>query len=157
MDELDRKIIKLLAKNARMTVKEIAKSVCLTSPAVSQRITRLEQSGVIAGYTIVPSNKYDEMAISAIINISVQSKDKEEFFALVEGNESVRRCHHVTGNYSYILNIKCACMQDIENLINKFRQLGQTNTQIILSTPLDRFGVPNFIDEIDGQVDLKEV
>ena len=51
MDDLDRKILSLLAKNARMPVKEIAEQVSLTSPAVSSRIHRLEQEGIIGGYT----------------------------------------------------------------------------------------------------------
>ena len=53
MDELDRSILRLLAQNARMPVKEIAQRVSLTSPAVSSRIHRLEQEGVIGGYTVV--------------------------------------------------------------------------------------------------------
>ena len=53
MDDLDRKIIHLLAENARMPVKDIAQRVNLTSPAVSSRIHRLEQEGIIGGYTVV--------------------------------------------------------------------------------------------------------
>ena len=54
MDDLDHKILQLLAENARMPVKDIAQRVSLTSPAVSSRIHRLEQEGVIGGYTVVP-------------------------------------------------------------------------------------------------------
>ena len=53
MDDLDHKIIQLLAENARMPVKDIAQQVNLTSPAVSSRIHRLEQEGIIGGYTVV--------------------------------------------------------------------------------------------------------
>ena len=53
MDDLDRKILSLLAQNARMPVKEIAEHVSLTSPAVSSRIHRLEADGIIGGYTVV--------------------------------------------------------------------------------------------------------
>ena len=52
MDDLDRKILTLLAKNARMPVKEIAEQVSLTSPAVSSRIHKLETDGIISGYTV---------------------------------------------------------------------------------------------------------
>ena len=53
MDELDRKIIRLLAKNARIPVTDIAQEINLTSPAVSSRIRKLEQDGIIGGYTVV--------------------------------------------------------------------------------------------------------
>ena len=52
MDDLDRKILSLLAKNARMPVKEIAEQISLTSPAVSSRIHKLETDGIISGYTV---------------------------------------------------------------------------------------------------------
>ena len=56
MDDLDRKILALLAKNARMPVKEIAEKVALTSPAVSSRIHKLETDGIISGYTVTLIN-----------------------------------------------------------------------------------------------------
>ncbi len=145
MDDLDKKILQLLAQDARMTVKDIAYKISLTSPAVSQRIKRMEETGVIKGYTTVIGDNNAEKTISAIINISVQPKDKEKFFKLINSNVSVRRCHHVTGNYSYILSIKCYNMLQIEQLINEFQQLGQTNTQIVLSTPIDRFADLEFM------------
>ena len=54
MDDLDRKILSLLAKNARMPVKEIAEQVSLTSPAVSSRIHKLETDGIISGWLLSP-------------------------------------------------------------------------------------------------------
>ena len=56
MDDLDHKIVQLLSENARMPVKDIAQKVSLTSPAVSSRIHRLEQEGIIGGYTVVLRN-----------------------------------------------------------------------------------------------------
>ena len=59
MDDLDRKILALLAKNARMPVKEIAEKVALTSPAVSSRIHKLETDGIISGYTVMLNRPSD--------------------------------------------------------------------------------------------------
>ncbi len=139
MDELDKRILQLLAEDARMTVKDIASKILLTSPAVSQRIKRMEETGIIKGYTAVLGESKTEKTISAIINISVQPKDTDKFFAMLNENKHIRRCHHVTGNYSYILIVRCTDMEHIEKVINEFQQLGLTNTQIVLSTPLDRY------------------
>ena len=61
MDDLDRKILALLAKNARMPVKEIAEKVALTSPAVSSRIHKLETDGIISGYTVMLNRPSDRV------------------------------------------------------------------------------------------------
>ena len=71
MDDLDRKILSLLAKNARMPVKEIAEQVSLTSPAVSSRIHKLETDGIISGYTVTLNRPADRMYVDALISLSV--------------------------------------------------------------------------------------
>ena len=63
MDDLDRKILALLAKNARMPVKEIAEKVALTSPAVSSRIHKLETDGIISGYTVMLNRPSDRVQL----------------------------------------------------------------------------------------------
>ncbi len=147
MDDLDKKILELLAHDARMTVKDIAHKISLTSPAVSQRIKRMEDTGVIKGYTVVLGDNKAKKNISAIVCIALQPKDKDKFFELIEKNKHVRRCFHVTGNYSYILYVNCLNMAQIEEIINEFQQLGQTNTQIVMSTAVDRFVDYNFLFE----------
>ena len=64
MDDLDRKILALLAKNARMPVKEIAEKVALTSPAVSSRIHKLETDGIISGYTVTLNRPSDRVYLT---------------------------------------------------------------------------------------------
>ena len=69
MDDLDRKILALLAKNARMPVKEIAEKVALTSPAVSSRIHKLETDGIISGYTVMLNRPSDRVYVDALISL----------------------------------------------------------------------------------------
>lgn len=134
MDTLDKQILGLLTQNARMSVKEIAAQVALTAPAVSQRIRRLEQEGVIEGYTAVISLSKTGRSIRALISLSVPPALREEFLQLVSAQPAVLQCHHVTGDYSYILSVATCDMESLERLINRFQKIGQTSTQIILSS-----------------------
>ena len=134
MDTLDKQILTLLTQNARMSVKEIAAQVALTPPAVSQRIRRLEQEGIIEGYTAVVSLPKVGRSIRALISLSVPPAAREEFLQLVAGQNAVLQCHHVTGDYSYILSVATRDMESLERLINRFQKIGQTSTQIILSS-----------------------
>lgn len=138
MDKLDKKILSLLAQNARMSVKEIAEQVSLTSPAVSSRIHRLEKEGVIGGYTVLLKNPGSQQAVNALISVSVAPADRDEFLAAVNGERQVTQCFHVTGSHSYIVKVACDTMQSLEHLITRCQRSGPTSTQIILSTPVDR-------------------
>ena len=109
MDDLDRKILSLLAKNARMPVKEIAEQVALTSPAVSSRIHKLETDGIIS----------------------------DELVELMQNSKEVLQCYHVTGAYTFLIKVSCGSMPQLEHLILQFQKLGTTSTQIILSTPVN--------------------
>ena len=83
MDDLDRKILSLLAKNARMPVKEIAEQVALTSPAVSSRIHKLETDGIISGYTVVLNRPADRVYVDALISLSVTPSHRDELVELM--------------------------------------------------------------------------
>ncbi len=134
MDELDWKIVTLLAADARMTVKEIAAEVKLTSPAVSERMKRMEKSGIIAGYTVVFDPELTRRYIHALISISVATQDRAEFHKLLQAEKSVEQCFQVTGAHSYMVKVSCKDIEALEKMINRLQKLGQTNTQIILST-----------------------
>lgn len=138
MDELDRKIIRLMTQNARMPVKDIAQEVNLTSPAVSSRIRRLEQEGIISGYTVVLRPPESSTRVEALIFISAKPEQHSDFLALLEHEPQVLQCFRVTGSYSYIVKANCADIESLESLITDLQEMGSTSTQIILSTPVNR-------------------
>ena len=92
MDDLDRKILTLLAKNARMPVKEIAEQVSLTSPAVSSRIHKLETDGIISGYTVTLNRPADRMYVDALISLSVAPSKQDAFLELLQNSREVLQC-----------------------------------------------------------------
>lgn len=140
MDDLDRKILELLRQNARMPVKDIAERIALTSPAVSSRIHKLEHEGIIAGYTVVLRRPDRNAQVDALISVAAKPTLREELMALLQTCPQVQQCYHVTGDHSYLVKVSCTDMAQLEHLITSFQRLGQTSTQIILSTPVDRNG-----------------
>ena len=138
MDELDHKIVQLLAENARMPVKDIAQHVSLTSPAVSSRIHRLEQEGVIAGYTVVLHRHDTPARVEALISVLVDATTRADFLSLVDEEPQVLQCYRVTGSYNFMVKVSCTDIDALEHLLTKMQKMGSTNTQIILNTQLDR-------------------
>ncbi|MGN0706685.1 MAG: Lrp/AsnC family transcriptional regulator [Faecalibacterium sp.] len=137
MDDLDRRILSLLAQNARMPVKEIAEQVSLTSPAVSSRIHKMETDGIISGYTVTLNRPADRMYVDALISLSVAPSHREELLDLLQNSKAVLQCYHVTGEYTFLIKVSCGSMPQLEHLILEFQKLGSTSTQIILSTPVN--------------------
>ena len=136
MDDLDRKILSLLAKNARMPVKEIAEQVALTSPAVSSRIHKLETDGIISGYTVVLNRPADRVYVDALISLSVTPSHRDELVELMQNSKEVLQCYHVTGAYTFLIKVSCGSMPQLEHLILQFQKLGTTSTQIILRSTM---------------------
>ena len=124
MDDLDRKILSLLAKNARMPVKEIAEQVALTSPAVSSRIHKLETDGIISGYTVVLNRPADRVYVDALISLSVTPSHRDELVELMQNSKEVLQCYHVTGAYTFLIKVSCGSMPQLEHLILQFQKLG---------------------------------
>ena len=133
MDDLDRKILSLLAKNARMPVKEIAEQVSLTSPAVSSRVLI---GGSASGY-VRRDRPADRMYVDALISLSVAPSKQDAFLELLQSSKEVLQCYHVTGAYTFLVKVSCGSMPQLEHLILQFQKLGTTSTQIILSTPVN--------------------
>ena len=134
MDALDRDILALLIGNGRMTVKEIARRVSLTSPAVAERMRKMEKRGVIAGYTVRLAPEETHGHINAIISIYVAPTDRSEFLQLLHSETSIAVCYQVTGQQSHMVKVSCPDIAALDRLINNLQKLGPTNTQIVLST-----------------------
>lgn len=143
MDELDRKILALLNANARMTIKEIAGRVSLTSPAVAERIRKMEKGDIIAGYTVRLAPGQSRNSVSAFISIYIPPEGRDAFHQMLEQEEAVEECYQVTGQQSHMVKVCCGDIASLERLVNRLQKLGQTNTQIILSTVRGQGMLPN--------------
>ncbi|HVW53932.1 MAG TPA: Lrp/AsnC family transcriptional regulator [Trinickia sp.] len=136
MDESDWKILALLQNNGRMTYTDLARQVQLSVPAVTERVKRLEEGGVIEGYAARVNSAAAGYVVTALIAITVQQPGKARFLKLLETIPEVIECHHVTGADSYIMRLVAVSMADLERLIGQINLYGETRTSIIMSTPL---------------------
>ncbi|MBU6489395.1 MAG: Lrp/AsnC family transcriptional regulator [Burkholderiales bacterium] len=136
MDESDWKILALLQGNGRMTYTDLARQVQLSVPAVTERVKRLEEGGVIEGYAARVNPAAAGYVMTALIAITVQQPGKARFLKLLDTIPEVIECHHVTGADSYIMRLVAVSMADLERLIGQINLYGETRTSIIMSTPL---------------------
>lgn len=134
MDETDAKLITALEQNARASIKQIAKTVYLSSPAVSARIDSLEKQGVIMGYTAIINHLKLGYHITAFINLEMSPKKKPVFYPFIAKCPNVLECHCVTGPYSMLIKVAFKSTVELDVFINKLQKFGNTSTQIVFST-----------------------
>lgn len=142
MDAIDRKILTILQENARTPLKAIAEQVYLSSPAVSARIERLEDSGLITGYQAQLSGEALGYQIKAFISMQLEPSQKPEFYPYIESVPNVMECNCVTGDYSMLIKVCFSTTQELDQFINQLDRYGRTRTQIVFSTPVEHRGVP---------------
>ncbi len=137
MDNTDLKILEILQNNCRVSMKELGKTVGLTSPAVSERVKRMEESGVITGYRAIVNPEKLDRKIKAFIDISIKARNYTKFLEYVPNSDKIIECHHVTGGDCMTLKILVKDMMELEELIDEMKKYGDTKTSIILSSPVE--------------------
>ncbi len=138
MDSTDIRILKILQQEARISMKELGLRVNLTSPAVSERIKRLEESGVIEGYAAIVNPKKLKLHVEAIVHVSMKVSAHERFKKLAMEEREIIECHHVTGEDCMTVKVVCEDTHRLEEILDKIQAIGDTKTAIILSSPLKR-------------------
>lgn len=134
MDDIDRKILKLLQENARVSLKTIAEHTFLSSPAVSARIERLEKEGIISGYHAELDPAMLGYHIIAFINLNVMPEDKPKFYDYAESIPNILECSCVTGEYSMLMKVAFPSTMELDIFIGQLQKYGKTSTQIVFST-----------------------
>ena len=141
MDDIDRKILKLLQDNARISLKAVAEQTFLSSPAVSARIEKLEKDEIITGYHATIDPMKLGYHIVAFINLDVMPEDKPKFYAYASEIPNVLECNCVTGDYSMLMKVAFQSTVELDIFIGQLQKFGKTSTQIVFSTHVGPRGV----------------
>ena len=147
MDQIDRYILEILQNNSRATASEISKSVELSIPAVSERIKKMEESGIIERYSIRVNRPAAGYHLLALVFVTIEKTGQiEGFRKTIVSFPQVLECHHIAGDYDYLLKLLLRDTSELEDFLsNKLKTLDgvvRTNTQIILSTLKDDLNRP---------------
>lgn len=138
MDRIDIKILSVVQDLGRISITELSKHVGLSIPATTDRLRKLEDGGIISGYCAQVDPAKLGFGISAVVGMTTFKPSKSKLIATLNDIPEVVECLHVTGNDSYLIRIYAKSMADIENVIAKINNYGETRTSIVLSVPIER-------------------
>ncbi|UZO80926.1 Lrp/AsnC family transcriptional regulator [Aquimarina sp. ERC-38] len=134
MDSIDVKIITLLQGNARLKNTEIGKNIGLSSPAVAERIKRLEDKGIIEGYTTLIAYQKSGFQLKAMITLSAFMGRLKPFLSKVTTFKEVLNCYRITGNENIIMEVLLKDQVHLQSFIDELITYGEVKTHIILSS-----------------------
>jgi Lrp/AsnC family leucine-responsive transcriptional regulator len=140
MDDIDRKIIGLLAGDARRGLADIGGVVGLSASAVNERIRRLVLMGAIRKFTVDADPEMLGLPILGFVFLALApGADEDAFRRFAATDATVIECHHVTGSWSYLIKIRVAGLGDIEAFLASLKSagfVGRSETMIALSSPV---------------------
>ena len=143
IDNLDRKILSFLIKNARMPFLEIARECGISGAAVHQRVRRLESVGIITGSRLLVKPGAIGLDVCAFVNVSLSEASRyPEVIAAFRNIPEIVECHFVTGKYALLIKLFCLnndhLMEVLINTIQKIPYIQSTETQISLDQSIER-------------------
>jgi len=151
LDDIGWKILGELQQNARIPFAELGRRVGLSTPAVTERVHKMEEEGIIVGYRAQVDPAKVGLSILAFINVKVGGDDLAHFTELASSRPEVLECHRVTGAESFLIKAAVADVAHLERLLDSLMPYVATTTSMVLSTALtwgnivnpnsDQFGV----------------
>ena len=138
LDEMDKQIIVLLAQNSRISLKELAAKVNLSSPSASERLRRLEERGVIRAFTIEMDPQALGYTLQAIVRIRPWPGQLQRVQQLVEEIPQFCECDKVTGDDCLIARLHVRSIDQLDEIVDRICEKAETNTVIVKSQPLKR-------------------
>ncbi|MBP1082905.1 Lrp/AsnC family leucine-responsive transcriptional regulator [Bacillus capparidis] len=136
VDQLDVKLLQLLQEDGRITISELSKRLALSRPSISERIAKLQESGVIEGFgaRISPAKLGKDTLM--IIRITGLQVTPQKFESFIQEQEEIIECHRVTGEVSYFMKAAVSGIGAMGLLIDRLIPYGIPNTSIIISSPV---------------------
>jgi Lrp/AsnC family transcriptional regulator, leucine-responsive regulatory protein len=138
LDHLDRRIVDILVKDARISLKELASRVALSSPSVSERLRRLEERGVIRAFTVEVDPQALGYTLQAIIRIRPLPGKLAAVQKLIEEIPEFSECDKVTGDDCFIGRLHLRSIEQLDQILDRITDKAETNTAIVKSQPVRR-------------------
>ena len=133
MDAINKDLLKFLQQDAKQSNTSLGRKIGISSPAISERIKKLEDTGVIQGYKTLISPKEMGYQLKAIITLKAFMGKLKPFLKKVKSYDEVINCYRVTGDENIVMEVILRDQQHLEALIDELIVYGETKTQIVLS------------------------
>ena len=141
-DATNLELLRLLENNPRSSISELARRVGMSNPAVKERVIRLEESGIVAGYRLDLNAKDLGYEVMAFIRVRPLPGHLHKIAELAQTIPEITECHRITGEDCFILKMYLKEISSLDQVLDQFLAHGQTTTSIVQSSPVPWRGLP---------------
>jgi Lrp/AsnC family leucine-responsive transcriptional regulator len=136
VDSTDWRILGELQKDGRASYADLARAVAMSPSAVAERVRRLEETGVIAGYRATVDPGRVGLDVMAFVRLRYPTGNYRPFHALLDSTPEIMEAHHVTGEDCFVLKVVARSMRHLEEVTGRIAGLGPVTTSVVYSSPL---------------------
>jgi Lrp/AsnC family leucine-responsive transcriptional regulator len=141
LDATDWRILEALQNDGRASYADLARAVAMSPSAVTERVRRLEEAGVISGYSAVIDHDRIGLPILAFVRLRYPHGNYKPFHDLLATTPEVLEAHHVTGDDCFVMKVAARSMRHLEQIAGRIAGLGSVTTSVVYSSPLSRRAV----------------
>lgn len=138
LDATDWRLLEALQHDGRASYAELARTVAMSPSAVTERVRRLEEAGVITGYSAVIDHDRIGLPILALVRLRYPTGNYKPFHDLLASTPEVLEAHHVTGDDCFVMKVAARSMRHLEETTGRISGLGAVTTSVVYSSPLER-------------------
>jgi Lrp/AsnC family leucine-responsive transcriptional regulator len=147
LDDVNRRLLAHLQQDPRLTMSALGRLVGMSSPAVTERVQRLERAGVIRGYRLDVDPAALGLPVTAWVRVRPGPRQLTKIADLAAGLPNVSECHRITGEDCFLIKLHAATIESITETLDKILLYGQTVTSIVHSSPVPPRPLP--VPDID--------
>ncbi|PZA21071.1 Lrp/AsnC family transcriptional regulator [Modestobacter versicolor] len=136
LDDVNARLLELLAEDPRRTAAELARRVGMSAPAVRERVTRLEEAGVIRGYRLDVDPAALGLPVTAWVRVRPGPGQLTRIADLAARVPEVAECHRISGEDCFLLRVHVASIEALEAVLDRFLVHGQTTSSFVVATPV---------------------
>jgi Lrp/AsnC family transcriptional regulator, leucine-responsive regulatory protein len=136
LDRTDWRLLAELQRDGRASYAELARAVAMSPSAVAERVRRLEEAGVIAGYSAQVDPERVGLTVMAFVRLRYPTGNYKPFHALLDTTPEIVEAHHVTGEDCFVLKVLARSMRHLEEVTGRISGLGSVTTSVVYSSPL---------------------
>lgn len=136
LDKFNLAILHELQRDGRLSYSELGRRVGLSTPAVTERVRRLEDAGLIVGYGARINPSALGYSITALIEVATPPHRYQQMLEFAQASKAVRECYFVTGESSFVAKVMTSSVEHLQELIQQLGFYGSTRTSVVLSQPI---------------------
>jgi Lrp/AsnC family transcriptional regulator, leucine-responsive regulatory protein len=142
LDAMNRRLLRELIADPRLTMSELARRVGLSPPAVTERVQRLRQSGVITGFRTEVDPAALGLPVTAYARVRPLPGQLDRVAALARSMDRVTECHRITGEDCFLLKVHATAVEELTEVLDRFAVHGQTVTSVVVASPVPGRSLP---------------